>query len=76
MKKYFYYAVSTTDENGKKWACVAKAHGGSNLCELCNRPGVDIVVPCHTKKNAVWLVNLWNAKFYANGEETRTECIG
>ena len=65
-KKYFYFAI-TTEEDGKFYSYVMKISASENVKARLSAPRISIATPCSTKKNAAFLVNLWNAGFKANG---------
>lgn len=65
-KKYFYFAI-TAEENGKFYSYIMKISASENVKARLNAPHISVATPCSTKKNAAFLVNLWNAEYKTNG---------
>lgn len=64
-KKYFYFAV-TSEENGKFYSYIMKIAASDNVKSRLSDPKIKTATACSTKKNAAFLVNLWNATYKAN----------
>lgn len=65
--KNFYFACSKT-ENGRRRAWVLKIPGNNNIIPRIAPDSPDILHPCQTKKDAVRIVNHWNACYIATGK--------
>lgn len=64
-QKYFYFAV-TSEENGKFYSYIMKIAASDNVKYRLSDPKIKTATACGTKKNAAFLVNLWNATYKAN----------
>lgn len=65
--KNFYFACSKT-ENGRRYAWMMKIPANNNIISRIAPDAPDILHPCPTKKDAVRIVNHWNACYIANGK--------
>lgn len=64
--KNFYFACSKT-ENGRSYAWVLMIPENKNIIKRILPDHPDVLHPCHTKKDAERIVNLWNACYKTNG---------
>ena len=63
--KYFYLAISI-NENGKKYAYIRRISHQDNIANMFKNTPVEIATIRPTKKDAIRVVNHWNAVYIAN----------
>lgn len=71
MKKTFYYAATTIDENGKQCHFCMSIKGNENIVSFVNSYGPRVqlkaLFPCENKKQALDMVSLWTECSKQNG---------